>query len=182
MANVWSDSCHFMPLRAIAKKHGISHEYARKLIARMALKLRNTAEEDKAIYTGKLETIAWEAFQRWLKSCEVRKRVVVKTSENGGETVEYGDEQNGDVSFLNAAMAAIDRIFRLNGLGVADATQEMGDSVAKLRQDMLERARKHMEATEGPATNTVSSEGPDASGNPSVPDIASPIQRDDPLP
>jgi hypothetical protein len=176
---VWADSCRFMSLRAIGEKHGISYVQAHRIIKRVALRHRNTQEEDKGIYTGRLETILTEAFDRWLKSYEPRTRVVEKVDENVVKsTVTYVDEQPGDVAFLNAVMGAIDRIFRLNGLGVADATQELGGSIAQLKASLIERGKLYRKAKKSSPGDPQAASQDVPEGDQPVREEPGPIQHD----
>jgi hypothetical protein len=175
-SKAWELSCKGKSLRTIGAALGVSHVYASRLIDRVAMRLSIGQEQHKWRRHGQLEQIIEDLYTQWEKSCEPRTRVTEKVDDTG--TIKTTDviEQGGNVSLLSQLMAAMDRIFRLHGLGVADATQEISDSVAKLRQDIVDRAKRHIQAQVGEPGDTGGDQGSADRGDPGVPDGPSEIQ------
>jgi hypothetical protein len=181
-SKAWEMSCKGKSLRTIGAALGVSHVYASRLIDRVAMRLSIGQEQHKWRRHGQLEQIIEDLYTQWEKSCEPRTRVTERIE--GDETIKTTDviEQGGNVSLLSQLMAAMDRIFRLHGLGVADATQEISDSVAALRQDIVNRAKRHIEAQISGPVDPGGGQGSADVGGSGVRDLSSEVQRNDPLP
>ena len=124
-AEAWEMRKRGWTVRRIAAQLGLSPSTVSRMLARVerrALRaLTKRVEHQKVTSTHILDEIRDEALQAWEKSKKDRLRAVKKTSNDGTVNVQEATNREGDVSYLNAAMLADDRIRRIWGIDTPPA-------------------------------------------------------------
>lgn len=139
--------------REIAAALAIAHTTVGRMLARVEkralARLTKRVEHQKVSSTEVLDFVRSEALRAWEKSKGTRKRVVQKTVRGAVEsTVVEALDREGDVSYLDRALAADDRIRSIWGVDSPpakpkDADGASGLTVSQIAQRIAENEAKH---------------------------------------
>lgn len=178
---IWALSDRGKTTRTIATMEGISHQMVQKILDRVearALKhMSKRIEQRKMRRAGQIATIIQTGFDQSDKSLEPRTQVTEKISPDGEVTkITQVAEQQGDTKWLYLAMAAMAQEFKLLGMEVLPASQEMADSISGIIESIKIRAQQHAQAKKAAAALTEGTAQTDPNGTEGMQGGPEPVQ------